>query len=119
MGGRLSASIDPEWDGWVEDVFVFVILFCYIRISFEACSPLGFLTCVSFTFVAQEYVADSSRTSRNSLSLQRAPGPSYGDVRGSAANYPFWPGRASFFSILTLFTYRGLYSKAPGKQSHR
>ena len=47
---------------------------------------------LSFTCVCKEYLADSSKTSRNSLSLHRAPGPAYGDVRGSAANFPFWPG---------------------------
>ncbi|XP_076455159.1 superkiller complex protein 2-like isoform X1 [Babylonia areolata] len=40
----------------------------------------------------EEYLPDSNKTSRNSLSLRRAPGPAYSDVRGSAANMPFWPG---------------------------
>lgn len=40
----------------------------------------------------EEYLPDSSKTSRNSLSLNRAPGPSYADVRGSSTNFPFWPG---------------------------
>ncbi|KAL8606412.1 hypothetical protein ACOMHN_060317 [Nucella lapillus] len=40
----------------------------------------------------EEYLPDSNKTSRNSLSLRRAPGPTYNDVRGSASNMPFWPG---------------------------
>ncbi|PVD21624.1 hypothetical protein C0Q70_17423 [Pomacea canaliculata] len=40
----------------------------------------------------EEYIPDSSKTARNSLSLNRAPCPSYSDIRGSSANFPFWPG---------------------------
>ncbi|KAK7095479.1 superkiller complex protein 2-like [Littorina saxatilis] len=40
----------------------------------------------------EECLSDSSKTSRNSLSLHRMPGPSYTDLRGSSTNYPFWPG---------------------------
>ena len=31
-------------------------------------------------------------TSKNSTSLQRAPGPPDESTRGSSTNYPFWPG---------------------------
>ncbi|XP_063870777.1 superkiller complex protein 2-like [Scylla paramamosain] len=35
---------------------------------------------------------DAGATSKNSLSLGRAPGPPEEVVRGSTTNYPFWPG---------------------------
>lgn len=37
-------------------------------------------------------VDDIVRTAKNSMSLQRAPGPPAEAVRGSSTNYPFWPG---------------------------
>jgi antiviral helicase SKI2 len=35
---------------------------------------------------------EAGTTSRNSTSLRRAPGPPEESTRGSASNYPFWPG---------------------------
>lgn len=37
-------------------------------------------------------VDDIGQTAKNSMSLQRAPGPPDEAVRGSSTNYPFWPG---------------------------
>lgn len=37
-------------------------------------------------------VADAESNATNSLSLRRAPGPPETATRGSAVNYPFWPG---------------------------
>jgi hypothetical protein len=36
--------------------------------------------------------AEAGTTARNSTSLRRAPGPPEETTRGSASNYPFWPG---------------------------
>jgi antiviral helicase SKI2 len=36
--------------------------------------------------------AAAGTTARNSTSLRRAPGPPEESTRGSASNYPFWPG---------------------------
>jgi len=37
-------------------------------------------------------VDDIGQTAKNSMSLQRAPGPPDEAVRGSSTNFPFWPG---------------------------
>jgi antiviral helicase SKI2 len=37
-------------------------------------------------------VEEAGCTARNSSSLLRAPGPPDEGTRGSAANFPFWPG---------------------------
>lgn len=37
-------------------------------------------------------LTDSEATSRNSMSLRRQPGPPERATRGSAINFPFWPG---------------------------
>ncbi|XP_067012923.2 superkiller complex protein 2 [Anabrus simplex] len=37
-------------------------------------------------------VEDTGCNAKNSMSLRRAPGPSTQSVRGTDANYPFWPG---------------------------
>ncbi|MGH0157381.1 UNVERIFIED_CONTAM: hypothetical protein FKN15_033283, partial [Acipenser sinensis] len=39
-----------------------------------------------------ELLEDTGLSSKNSLSLQRPPGPPSQGVRGSTTNYPFWPG---------------------------
>ncbi|XP_072890914.1 superkiller complex protein 2 [Hemitrygon akajei] len=38
------------------------------------------------------FLSDSGLSAKNSLSLQRPPGPLAESVRGSSTNYPFWPG---------------------------
>ncbi|XP_041081672.1 helicase SKI2W [Polyodon spathula] len=40
----------------------------------------------------EELLEDTGLSSKNSLSLQRPPGPPSQGVRGSTTNYPFWPG---------------------------
>lgn len=37
-------------------------------------------------------ISDSEKTARNSMSLRRQPGPPENATRGSAINFPFWPG---------------------------
>lgn len=37
-------------------------------------------------------INDSEKTARNSMSLRRQPGPPENATRGSAINFPFWPG---------------------------
>lgn len=37
-------------------------------------------------------ISDSEKTSKNSMSLRRQPGPPEQATRGSAINFPFWPG---------------------------
>jgi antiviral helicase SKI2 len=37
-------------------------------------------------------LAEAGTTAKNSTSLRRAPGPPEETTRGSATNYPFWPG---------------------------
>ncbi|XP_064649760.1 superkiller complex protein 2-like [Lineus longissimus] len=45
-----------------------------------------------FLSIKEEYVPDAGSTAQNSTSLMRPPGsPSLG-AKGSATNYPFWPG---------------------------
>ncbi|CAG2063767.1 unnamed protein product, partial [Timema podura] len=38
------------------------------------------------------YLSDVGTTAKNSMSLTRAPGPMSEATRGSANNFPFWPG---------------------------
>ncbi|XP_059813465.1 helicase SKI2W isoform X2 [Hypanus sabinus] len=38
------------------------------------------------------FLSDFGLSAKNSLSLQRPPGPLAESVRGSSTNYPFWPG---------------------------
>jgi len=40
----------------------------------------------------EKRIKGAGTTSRNSSSLQRAPGPPEESTRGSATNFPFWPG---------------------------
>ncbi|KAG2469048.1 SKIV2 Helicase, partial [Polypterus senegalus] len=40
----------------------------------------------------EELLEDTGLSSKNSLSLQRPPGPASQGVKGSTTNYPFWPG---------------------------
>ncbi|XP_055896682.1 SKI2 subunit of superkiller complex protein-like [Biomphalaria glabrata] len=51
----------------------------------------------------EEIIPDCSETSRNSLSLRRAPDinsqRAYQDVRGSNINLPFWPGGLDEFTL--------------------
>ncbi|RXM94105.1 Helicase SKI2W [Acipenser ruthenus] len=42
-----------------------------------------------------ELLEDTGLSSKNSLSLQRPPGPPSQGVRGSTTNYPFWPDGSS------------------------
>lgn len=44
------------------------------------------------TSFVQVPLEDAGSTAKNSMSLQRAPGPSDQATRGSANNVPFWPG---------------------------
>lgn len=41
---------------------------------------------------AEEAIVDADSTATNSMSLRRAPGPPETATKGSAVNYPFWPG---------------------------
>uniref|UniRef100_A0A8D0DT23 SKI2 subunit of superkiller complex n=1 Tax=Salvator merianae TaxID=96440 RepID=A0A8D0DT23_SALMN len=45
-------------------------------------------------------VDNMSLSAKNSLSFQRAPGPPVEALRGSATNYPFWPGMEHLFLYL-------------------
>uniref|UniRef100_A0A670I067 SKI2 subunit of superkiller complex n=1 Tax=Podarcis muralis TaxID=64176 RepID=A0A670I067_PODMU len=51
-------------------------------------------------------------SAKNSLSFQRAPGPPVEALRGSATNYPFWPGMGLLFALPGLGNWR--YSLTPG-----
>ncbi|KAL3871690.1 hypothetical protein ACJMK2_039674 [Sinanodonta woodiana] len=51
----------------------------------------------------EEFISDTGSTSRNSLSLNRPPGPQSQDVRGSSLNIPFWPGGLDEPELETLF----------------
>uniref|UniRef100_A0A6A7FXB5 Helicase SKI2W-like n=1 Tax=Hirondellea gigas TaxID=1518452 RepID=A0A6A7FXB5_9CRUS len=44
------------------------------------------------TGLEEVFNLDTGLTNKNSLSLQRAPGPPDESVRGSSTNLPFWPG---------------------------
>ena len=43
--------------------------------------------------------AEAGTTAKNSTSLRRAPGPLDESTRGSATNYPFWPGGFDAVSV--------------------
>uniref|UniRef100_A0A670ZRN5 SKI2 subunit of superkiller complex n=1 Tax=Pseudonaja textilis TaxID=8673 RepID=A0A670ZRN5_PSETE len=47
-------------------------------------------------------VDNTGLSAKNSLSFQRAPGPPSESLRGSATNYPFWPGVGLQFIFLTV-----------------
>ncbi len=49
---------------------------------------------------AQVKVGGVGLTSKNSTSLQRAPGPPSLSVKGESTNYPFWPGWSMYVAGL-------------------
>jgi len=44
------------------------------------------------TEFVEQRIASAGTTGKNSSSMRRAPGPPEESFRGSASNYPFWPG---------------------------
>jgi len=44
------------------------------------------------TEFVEQRIASAGSTGKNSSSMRRAPGPPEESFRGSASNYPFWPG---------------------------
>ncbi len=51
---------------------------------------------------AQVKVGGVGLTSKNSTSLQRAPGPPSLSVKGESTNYPFWPGWSMYMYVAGL-----------------
>lgn len=64
---------------------------------------LGIFWVVSTLINLQVLLENTSLSAKNSLSLQRQPGPPAESLRGSNTNYPFLPGGGNIFIyILTI-----------------
>ena len=71
----------------------------YYRLFEPQLSPLAStfqvtrdLTSGEITGLQEVFNQETGLTNKNSLSLQRAPGPPEESVRGTSTNLPFWPG---------------------------
>lgn len=62
---------------------------------------LDYFLVVSTLITLQVLLENTSLSAKNSLSLQRQPGPPAESLRGSNTNYPFLPGAEKMFFILS------------------
>lgn len=62
---------------------------------------IGMFFVFSVLITLQVLLENTSLSAKNSLSLQRQPGPPAESLRGSNTNYPFLPGGGNIFFTLS------------------